>query len=130
TVTSSVGGTTAGTLNGIQIPAASSAPTGTFTNTINSNIISLKMAETAGAINGISYPSGSATATSVLNINSNNFNTFGHTVAASGVITFITDASTNQFTTINGNTFTGLTVNTTGSVTFISHSYTIPATGT
>src|SRR6185503_18827002 len=51
TVSSSVGGVTAGTLNGIQVPAASAVPTGTFTNTINSNIISLQSAVTAGAIN-------------------------------------------------------------------------------
>ncbi len=130
TVTSSVGGTTVGTLNGIQIPAASTTPTGTFTNTINSNNISLQSGLLTGAINGISYPSGSASATSTLNINNNNFNTFGHTVAASGTITFINDTSTNQFTTINSNTFTNMSVNTTGSVTFISQSFTAPSTGT
>jgi Calx-beta domain len=131
TVTSSVGGTTVGTLNGIQIPAASAVPTATFTNTINNNTISLQSGLTAGAMNGITYPSGSASATSTLNINNNNFNTFGHTVAgASGTITFINDTATNQFTTINGNTFTNMSVNTTGSVTFISQSFTAPATGT
>jgi trimeric autotransporter adhesin len=130
TITSSVGGTTAGTLNGIQIPAATAAPTATFTNTINNNNISLQSAVTAGAIVGISYPSGSASATSTANINNNNFATFGHTVAASGTITFITIASTNQFATISNNTFTNMTVNTTGSVTFISHNYSIPTGGT
>jgi len=129
TVTSSVGGTTAGTLNGIQIPAASATPATTFTNTINSNVISLQSAVAAGAINGISYPSGSASTTSTLNVNSNNFTTFGHTVAASGTIIFITIGSTNQFTTINSNTFTNISVNTTGSVTFISNSITVPAGG-
>ncbi|MGI8964859.1 MAG: beta strand repeat-containing protein, partial [Limisphaerales bacterium] len=130
TVTSSVGGTTAGTLNGIQVPAASAIPTTTFTNTINSNNISLQSAVTAGSIVGISYSPGSASATSILNINSNNFNTFGHTVAgASGTITFITDASTNLTTSISSNTFTNMTVNTPGSVTFISNSITVPAGG-
>lgn len=130
TVTSSVGGTTVGTLNGIQIPAASATPTTTFTNTINNNNISLQSAVAAGAMNGITYPSGSASTTSTVNINSNNFNTFGHTVVASGTITFITISSTNQFTTINSNTFTNITVNTTGSVTFISHSFSMAASGT
>ena len=41
TITSSVGGTTSGTLNGIQIPAFSNAPTGAFTNSINNNSISV-----------------------------------------------------------------------------------------
>ena len=131
TVTSSVGGTTVGTLNGIQVPASSATPTTTFTNTINSNNISLQSAVATGAMVGISYPSGSASATSTLNINSNNFNTFGHTVAASGTITFITTASTNQFTTINSNTFTNMSVNTTGSVTFIAQTFSLTvATGT
>ena len=130
TVTSSVGGTTVGTLNGIQIQAASAVPTTTFTNAINNNNISLQSAVTAGSIVGITAPSGSASATSTLNINSNNFNTFGHTVAASGTITFITTTLTNQFTTINSNTFTNISVNTTGSVTFISQSFTAPSNGT
>lgn len=129
-ITSSIGGVTAGTLNGIQIPAASITPTSTFTNSINSNTISLQSAVTSGAITGISYPSGSASTTSVLNVNNNNFNTFGHTVAgASGTIIFITVASTNLTTSINSNTFTNMTVNTTGSVTFISNSITVPSTG-
>ncbi len=129
TVSSSNGNVTAGTLNGIQVPGASNTPTGTFTNTINNNSISLRSAVASGAIVGITMPSGSASTTSTLNINNNNFNTFGHTIAASGAITFISTASTNQFTTINGNTFTNITVNTTGSVTFISHSYSIPSGG-
>ena len=130
TITSSVGGTIAGTLNGIQVPTSSSTPTGTFTNTINNNNISLQSAVAAGAINGITYPSGSASTTSTLNVNNNNFQTFGHTIAASGTIIFISVASTNQFTNINSNTFTNISVNTTGSVTFISQSFTAPATGT
>ncbi len=130
TVTSSVGGTTAGTLNGIQIPAFSVTPTGTFTNNINNNIISLQSAVVAGAINGINYLSGSASTTSVMNINNNNFNTFGHTVAASGTIIFIFNGSTHLTQSISSNTFTNMTVNTTGSVTFISNSVTVPAGGT
>jgi hypothetical protein len=130
TITSSVGGVTAGTLNGIQVPASSTAPTATFTNTINSNSISLKSGLASGAMTGISYPSGSSSATSTLNINSNDFNNWGHTVAASGTIIFITVASVNQFTTINSNTFTNITVNTTGSVTFIAQTFTAPATAT
>lgn len=129
TVTSSLGGTTVGTLNGIQVPAASATPTGTFTNTISNNTISLQSGLIAGAINGINYPSGSASTTSTLNINSNNFNNFGHTVAGTAAIIFISTASTNQFTTINSNTFTNISLNTTGSVTFISHGYSIPTTG-
>jgi hypothetical protein len=129
TITSSVGGVTVGTLNGIQFAASSNAPTSTFTNTINNNNISLKPGAAGIAMNGINYPSGSASATSTLNITSNDFNNFGHTVSGTAAITFILTLSTNQFTTINNNSFTNITVNTTGSITFISHDYSIPATG-
>ncbi len=129
TLTSSVGGTTVGTLNGIQVQAASNTPTATFTNTINSNNISLQSGLAAGAINGINYPAGSASATSTANINSNNFGTFGHTVAASGTITFITLLSTNLNTSISSNTFTNITTNTTGSVTFFSNAISVPTSG-
>ena len=129
TVTSSVGGVTLGTLNGIQVPASSNAPTATFTNTISYNSISLRSGLIAGAMNGINYPSGSASTTSTLNVNNNDLNNFGHTVSGTAAITFILTLSTNQFTTINNNSFTNISVNTTGSVTFISHNYSIPVTG-
>ncbi|MEO8235757.1 MAG: T9SS type A sorting domain-containing protein [Flavobacterium sp.] len=121
TVTSSVGGVTAGTLNGIQLAGSSNAPTSAFTNTINNNNISLKSGLIAGAINGINYPSGSSSATSTLNINNNDFNNFGHTVAGTGAIVFITTNGLDFVKNINNNTFTNISVNTTGSVTFISH---------
>jgi hypothetical protein len=130
TITSSVGGVTFGTLNGIQIPASTVAPTGTFTVNINNNNISLRSGLIGGAMNGINLPSGSASTTSILNINANDFNTFGHTVAGTGAITFITNAGAHLTQSISNNTFTNMSVNTTGSVTFISNSVTLPATGT
>ena len=130
TITSSVGGTTVGTLNGIQVAASSATPTATFTNNINSNAISLQSAVTAGSILGISYPSGSASATSTANINSNNFTAMNHTVAgSSGTITFIALTSANLNTSISSNLFTNISCNTTGSVTFISNAISIPTSG-
>src|SRR4030095_8979833 len=108
----------------------SSTPTGTFTNTINNNSISVRSGNASGTMVGITVPSGSASATSSLVINNNDFNTFGHAVAGSGAITFITSASTHLNLTVANNTFTNINVNTTGSVTFISHSYVMPAGGT
>ena len=130
TITSSVGGVTGGTLNGIQQSAFSSVPTGTFTNTISNNTISLQSGVIAGAMNGITCPSGSASTTSTFNIDNNNFVNWGHTVAGTGTITFITNSSTHQNISISNNTFTNITVNTTGSVTFISNGITSPANGT
>jgi hypothetical protein len=120
-----------GTINGIQFPAFTNTPTGTFTQNINNNTLNLRSNFTTGTVVGITQPSGSASTTSICNINSNNFTNFGHSIAgASGTLTFITTASTHFSTNITGNTFTNLTVNTTGSVTFISHSLTMPANGT
>lgn len=119
------------TLNGIQIQAFSNIPTGTFTQNINNNTFNLRSNIATGSVNGISQPSGSASTTSICNINNNNFTNFGHSTAtASGTLTFINDASTHLTTAINGNTFTNITVNTTGSVTFISHSFSMPTGGT
>ncbi len=130
TISSSNGGVVGGTLNGIQQTASTAAPTATFTNNINNNTISLRSGVAGGAMNGINIPSGSASTTSTLNINGNDFNTWGHTVAASGVIQFIINASVHANTSINNNTFTNISVNTTGNVTFISNSISAPAAGT
>ncbi len=126
-VTSSNGGITAGTANGIQIPAFSNTPTGAFVNTINNNSISVKSAAASGAINGILHAGTSASTTSTININDNDFHDFGHTVAGTGTIIFLSHAAPHLNTNINGNTFTNLNVNTTGSVTFISNNVTRPA---
>ncbi|MBL7773676.1 MAG: fibronectin type III domain-containing protein [Chitinophagaceae bacterium] len=129
-ITSSAGGVTAGTLNGIQVAAASSAPTATFTNNINGNSIALQSAVAAGAINGITYPSGSASTTSSVTINNNNFTQLNHSVTASGTIIGINLLSTNLNTSINNNTFTNITTGTTGSFTFIVQSFTAATNGT
>lgn len=129
-ITSSNGGVTSGTLNGIQIQASSNVPTATFTNTINNNTISLQSGVATGAINGITYPSGSASVTSIANVNNNNFTRLNHSVASSGTIIAISKASGDLTTNINNNTFTNITCNTTGSFTFISHGLTMPANGT
>ena len=129
TITSSNGGVTTGTLNGIQIQAATNTPTATFTNTISYNTISLQSGLATGGINGITYPSGSASATSVVNITNNDFIRLNHSVVASGTIIAISKVSTDLATNISNNTFTNITCNTTGSFTFIGHSFTMPANG-
>ncbi|HSS22813.1 MAG TPA: DUF4214 domain-containing protein [Pyrinomonadaceae bacterium] len=128
TVTSSNGGVTVGTLNGIQIPASSNAPTGTLTQTINNNSLSLRAGAVGSAMNGINMPSGSVNTTTTVSINNNDFNTFGHTVAgATAAITFITQASVPLASNMNGNTFTNISVNTTGAVTFFAAAPILPS---
>ena len=122
TVNSSNGGVIVGTLNGIQIPAASNTPTGTLTQTINNNSISLRPGATGIAMNGINMPSTSVNATTTCSINNNDFNTFGHTVAGgTGAITFILQGGAPLVQNINNNTFTNISVNTTGTITFFNY---------
>ena len=121
TVNSSNGGVVVGTLNGIQIPAASATPTGTLTQTINNNSISLRPGAIGIAMNGINMPSGSVNATTTCSMNNNDFNTFGHTVAGgTGAITFILQGGNPLVQNLNNNTFTNMSVNTTGIITFFS----------
>lgn len=121
TVNSSNGGVVVGTLNGIQIPASSATPTGTLTQTINNNSISLRPGAVGITVNGINMPSGSVNATTTCSMNNNDFNTFGHTVGgATGTITFFIQGGNPLIQNFNNNTFTNISVNTTGTITFYS----------
>ncbi|WP_177729850.1 T9SS type A sorting domain-containing protein [Flavobacterium inviolabile] len=125
-VASSNGGVTAGTLRGIFVPAFNNAPTGVIVNTINNNTVSLRSAAAGGTMFGISNEATTVSVTTTLNINNNDFNTFGHTVAGTAAITLIINAATTLNTNINNNTFTNLSVNTTAGFTFISNNVTHP----
>ncbi len=128
TITSSNGGTSVGNLRGIYIPTGT-APTGTIVNNITNNSISLKSAVAAGIIQGISIETTTANATTTLNINNNDFNNLGHTVAASGAISGIINTAPVLVISISNNTFTNLSVNTTGAFTFISNNIILPVGG-
>jgi uncharacterized repeat protein (TIGR02543 family) len=131
-ITSSNGGiSTAGTtLRGIFIPSASISPSGTFTNTINNNTIALTHGFTSGIIQGITVEATTGTATSTQNINNNNFTALrSAALATSGTITAISNVMPNLANNCNGNTFTNISTNTTGSFTFFAHVYNMPATG-
>ncbi len=128
-ITSSNGGTIAGTLRGIYVPAASNAHSGTYANTISNNVISLTSGVAGGTIHGVFAESTSGSATGSLVINNNNFTALNYSVAATGTTIGINATSAVLNLTINGNTFNGLSTNTTGAFTFISHSYSMPASG-
>ncbi len=123
--------TSSGTLRGIYVVSASNAPTGTNTQTITNNGISLVTGVVAGAMDGIRIEATTGNATTSLTVNNNNFSAWDYNVAsASGTVTFIGSLAVDLNTTINNNTFTNLNINTTGSVTFITNSITVSATGT
>ena len=121
TITSSNGGVTAGTLRGVFIPAFSNAPTGTIVNTISYNTVSVRSAVAGGALLGIHHDATTANITTTVNINNNDFNTSGHTLAATAAVTFIQNVSIAGLVNINNNTFSNLSVNTTGNVFLINN---------
>ncbi len=129
TITSSNGGTTAGTLRGIFVPAFSATPTGTISNTVSNNTISVRSGLATGSLQGIILEGTTANNTTTLSINNNTFSNISHTVAASGAITLLSNLGVALHTTISNNTFNNLSVNTTGSVTFISNSWSNLAAG-
>ncbi|MBK7144142.1 MAG: hypothetical protein IPH76_02630 [Xanthomonadales bacterium] len=134
TITSSVGGVIAGTLRGIFVPAFSVNPTGTLTDTVTYNRISVRSGAATGAMFGILVDTGTSTPTSTTSVSFNDFHTSGHTVAASGAITFLQhvgSAATGPLVnSISSNTFSSLSVNTTGNVTLINNDWTRPAGAT
>ena len=122
TIISSNGGTTVGaSLRGINIDGFFFDTSGTFSTVINKNSISLRSGLGTMSIVGITVTQTSTTPSSSVSITNNDFNTTTHTVAASGVIIFISNFAPTLTRDISGNTFTNISCNTTGSLTFIAN---------
>ncbi len=118
---------TAGTLRGIFVPSFNNAPTGTFSNAIDTNTLDIKSGLLSGSVSGIVSESGTASSTAAISITGNTFNGLAHTTAtASGTLIFIQQVGPYGSATVSNNNFNSLTANTTGSVTFISASYSMP----
>lgn len=83
---------------------------------------------TSGTVFGISTSGGAATCNTT--IQNNDIRRIVHSVAATSLHAYITSTGAVLTNTINNNTFTNLNVNTTGSVTFVNHNYSMPANGT
>ncbi len=109
-ISSSVGGTTSGTLRGIYTHATGTLPTtGSILNRINNNIISIK----SGAPNGDMVSLHNAVGNSItsFNINNNDFNNTYVTVIPTENIFFIYNEAAALNMNINNNTFTNLNLN-------------------
>lgn len=112
------------------------ANTGAVVNTININnnqignatggAITYSVA-TSGATAGISNTGGAATARAY--ILGNDFRGFTHSTNGTSSHTYIANSATVLSDSICGNTFTRIVAATSGSVTFMTHSHTLPATG-
>jgi hypothetical protein len=123
TIISSNGGTTVGaSLSGINIDGFFFDTSGTFSTVINKNSISLRSGLGTMSIVGVTVTQTSTTPSSSVSITNNDFNTTTHTVAASGIIRFISNFAPTRTQNISGNTFTNISCNTTGSLTFIGNS--------
>ena len=128
-------GTTAGgVLTGITSSGSVTSSAQVNSNSIGTSDlgwINYAFANTSATVTGISVTgSGSATSHS---IQTNDFRGITYAVSGTAAHTYINltgATAANNIATISGNTFTNLNVNTTGSVTFISHSYSVAATGT
>ncbi len=129
-ITSSNGGNTLGTLRGIYMPSSSFTPTGTFTNEINNNTISVTSGLINGASQGITVEATASNATSTTNINGNNFTAVGYSAnPATGVASVIFSQTACFTTSISNNTFTNMSSTSTNSFTFISNPITVPVGG-
>ncbi|MCB0728987.1 MAG: hypothetical protein KDD00_16090, partial [Ignavibacteriae bacterium] len=128
TIISSNGGTTVGaSLGGINIDGFFFDTSGTFSTVINKNSISLRSGLGTMSIVGITVTQTSTTPSSSVSITNNDFNTTTHTVAATGVINFISNFAPTLTRDISGNTFTNISCNTTGTLTFISNTAALAA---
>ena len=130
-ITSSDGGVTLGNLRGIYCAAPSNPLTGSFTNNISNNTISLKSgnAISTSTLQGIFVETTTANATASININNNNFTDLTYTIPSASVITGILNTAVGNSVSISGNTFTNLSTSTTGNFIFMQSSITLLAGG-
>jgi hypothetical protein len=117
---------TAGTVYGIYYQASGTLPTtgGPFTNTLIHNTLSVKSGLTSGTIYGLYNTVGNSLIT--YDVSYNDFNNFGHTGSGTGTIYVLYCSGAGNAQTINYNTFTNLSVNTTGSVYLLHHGSSLP----
>ncbi|RYZ00017.1 MAG: hypothetical protein EOO11_03035, partial [Chitinophagaceae bacterium] len=127
-------------INGTSNSFTGISSTGTIQSAVNINNNKLGDAS-GGAVNFAGSTSGTvtginctgATAATAFNIKNNDFRGFTYTTSGTGSHTYINltgATAANAVATVDGNTFTNLNVNTTGSVTFMSSSYLVASTGT
>ncbi len=84
-------------------------------------------AATSGAVTGITNTGGATTA--ALTVTGNDVRGILHSVAGTSAHTYIINSATTLSQNISSNTFTNLSVSTSGSVTFISNNVALTATG-
>lgn len=129
-ITSSAGGTTSGILRGIYLQSNTNTTTGVNDIQLQYNTINLQSGSASSTVNGIAIESGVSTTTSSIVISNNNFTGNLFSVASSGTLSLISTVTPVLSLVCNNNTFTNITANTTGTITFIAQGYTMPTNGT
>ncbi len=132
------GWATSGTVSSVTGIISSGTMTGTGAVTVNNNALGTSglgwiryaVATTSGSLTGISVAN---TVSTLHSIQTNDFQGIVH--SAAGVtshtyINFTGGTAAGNVASVNGNTFTNLSVNTTGAVLFFSHNYVESATST
>jgi|GEM_PF-4771354 len=119
TITSSPGGTNNDSLTGIQIPRFSYIPTGIYANTIEHNTLSLESGYASGRIQGIFSDRTAGSPDCNVYIRNNNFTKLDHSISASGKVVGIELSTLGKSMEVTGNTFTSLSMRTTGTVSLI-----------
>ncbi len=130
-ITSTDGGTTAGTLRGVLVSAEGSPvyPDVAHTVAVESNTISLKTGVVAGLTEGISNNFGSPLTS--LKVLKNNFTGFTNKGASpTGAVNFIMNTAGALNQQIDDNNYINLSLNTTGAVVLINNTVSTPAGGT
>lgn len=125
TITSAV--TTASVLRAIYIPSFNNISTVATVNTVDFNTINLNSGSTSSNEQGINIETTTFAPASSLSISSNNFTGLTYSAVSSGTVTGILVAPPVLTFNMNGNLFTNLSSNTTGSFTFMSANFTHPA---
>ncbi len=120
---------TTGTVTGISSTGAVTSALNIINNQLgnSSGGFVTYSAANASALTGINVTT--AAASCALTIQSNNIQGIAHSVAGSSAHTYISNAAAVVSQNISSNTFTNLTVNTTGSVTFISNNVALYSNG-
>ncbi len=124
---------TSGTVTPVTGILSSGAITATIT--INGNFLGTASLDwiryafaTSGSLVGISNTGGGSS--SALSIQTNAIRGITYALAGTNSNTYLTNTATTLSQNISSNTFTNLTINSTGSITFITNTSSVPAAGT
>ena len=123
-----INNSTAATATGVYYPIYNNGSVTTTIN-INNNTVNGIVFSAATSIAFTSINNTASGTSANLSISNNNFTGINYPALSTANNTYISNSVATLSQVISSNTFTNLNVNTTGSITFISNSVVVPATG-